>query len=160
MTATGATPAAAMTAATLEPAVVLRPTLAASAAVFRGPLVLLARRVNGPGAGLWSLPGGRVEAGETLATAAARELMEEVGVDAHMVAVAGVRDVILQDAAGRLEAHFVVIAYAARWQAGEPRTGPEAAEIGWFRPQEVAGLATTEGLAELVSAAAAIMAQP
>lgn len=138
----------------------VRPTLAASAAVFRGPLVLLARRGCAPGAGLWSLPGGRVEPGETLAEAAARELQEEVAVAADMVSLAGVRDVIRHDAEGRLAAHFVVIAYAARWRAGEPQPGPEAAEVGWFRPSEVVGLETTDGLADVVAAAARIMALP
>lgn len=134
-----------------------RPTLAASAAVFRGPLVLLARRGPGPASGLWSLPGGHVEPGETLAEAARRELKEEVGVEAEMIAVAATREVIRHDAEGRLLAHFVVIAHAARWRAGEPRPSVEAAEVGWFRPAEIAGLATTDGLAEVVAAAARIL---
>lgn len=133
---------------------VLAPVLAASAAVFRGPLVLLARRAVEPGAGLWSLPGGKVEAGETLAEAAAREVKEEVGVSAQVIGLAGTRDIIRRDAEGRVTAHFVVIAHAARWQAGEAAPGPEAAEVGWFRPNEVAGLDATDGLAAIVAEAA------
>ncbi|MDQ0506989.1 NUDIX hydrolase [Xanthobacter agilis] len=139
---------------------VIRPILAASAAVFRGPLVLLARRGTAPGtpgAGLWSLPGGRVEPGETLADAARREVREEVGVDADLVAVAAARDIIRRDVEGRLTAHFVVIAYAARWRSGEPRTSDEAPEVGWFHPADVARLAGTQGLAEVVAAAAKIL---
>ncbi|QRG06435.1 NUDIX hydrolase [Xanthobacter dioxanivorans] len=138
----------------------VRPTLAASAAVFRGPLVLLARRAANPGAGLWSLPGGRVEPGETLAEAAAREVMEEVGVEAEIVGLAAARDIIIRDPEGDLSAHFVVIAHAARWRAGEPAPGPEAAEVGWFRPNEVAGLATTLGLADVVEQAARLVLEP
>ncbi|MFS8039032.1 NUDIX hydrolase [Xanthobacter sp. AM11] len=138
----------------------VRPTLAASAAVFRGPLVLLARRAANPGAGLWSLPGGRVEPGETLAEAAAREVMEEVGVDAQIIGLAGTKDIILRDTEGHLAAHFVVVAHAARWRAGEPAPGAEAAEVGWFRPHEVAALATTEGLAEVVAQAARLVIEP
>lgn len=137
----------------------VRPTLAASAAVFKGPLVLLARRGASPGAGLWSLPGGRVEAGETIAEAAAREVMEEVGVEAEIVGLASALDVIIKDKAGVLKAHFVVLAHAARWRAGEPQVGEEAAEVGWFRPEEVADLPTTAGLAGVVMEAARLIAR-
>lgn len=136
----------------------VRPTLAASAAVFKGPRVLLARRAANPGAGLWSLPGGRVEPGETVAEAAAREVMEEVGVEAQIVGLACALDVIIKDPAGALRAHFVVLAHAALWRAGEPQVGAEAAEVGWFHPSEVAGLPTTKGLAGAVEAAARLLA--
>lgn len=132
----------------------VRPVLAASIAVFRGPRVLLARRGMGPGEGLWSLPGGRVEPGETLVEAALRELMEEVGVSADCLGLVGPHEVIRHDGAGRLCAHYVVMVHAGRWSAGEPATGPEAAEVGWFHPAEVAGLDATSGLAGMVAAAA------
>ncbi|TCT06835.1 NUDIX hydrolase [Aquabacter spiritensis] len=138
----------------------VRPTLAASAAVFRDGRVLLARRGFAPGLGLWSLPGGRVEAGETVAAAAAREVLEEVGVVAAVGDVAAVLDFISHDDGGALASHFVVIAHAASWRANEPVPGPEATEIGWFAPEEVAGLATTRGLAEVVAKAARLVARP
>ncbi|GGF87657.1 NUDIX hydrolase [Azorhizobium oxalatiphilum] len=136
----------------------VRPTLAASAAVFRNGRVLLARRGKGPGEGLWSLPGGRVEPGETLAEAAAREVMEEVQVEAEILAVAAARDIIVRAPDGALRSHFVVIAHLARWRSGEPMTGEEALEVGWFTPEEVAGLATTDGLSDVVFAAARLRA--
>lgn len=138
----------------------VRPTLAASAAVFREGRVLLARRGFNPGLGLWSLPGGRVEPGETVAQAAAREVMEEVQVEAQVLGVAAVLDFITTDEAGVLKSHFVVIAHAALWLAGEPQVGEEATEIGWFRPEEVAGLATTRGLADVVARAAGLVSLP
>lgn len=138
----------------------VRPTLAASAAVFRDGRVLLARRGFNPGLGLWSLPGGRVEPGETVAQAAAREVMEEVQVTAQVLGVAAVLDFITTDEAGALKSHFVVIAHAALWQAGEPQEGEEATEVGWFLPQEVAGLATTRGLSDVVLKAAALLGAP
>ena len=78
----------------------MRPTLAVSTAVFRDGRVLIARRGAEPGLGLWSLPGGRVEAGETLADAARRELMEEVGVEAVILGLAAIREIIRRDADG------------------------------------------------------------
>ncbi|MFG1461566.1 NUDIX hydrolase [Xanthobacter sp. DSM 24535] len=135
----------------------VRPTLAASAAVFRGPLVLLAQRGYAPGKGLWSLPGGRVEPGETLAEAAAREVMEEVRVEAEMIGLAAALDFISRDAEGVLTSHFVVAAHAALWRSGEPMIGDEAVAVGWFHPDEVASLATTHGLADVVHRAARLL---
>ncbi|MGE0722763.1 MAG: NUDIX hydrolase [Alphaproteobacteria bacterium] len=134
-----------------------RPQLAASAAVFRDGKLLIACRAAGPGAGNWSLPGGRVEAGETLAEAAAREVMEEVGVAAEIVAVAGIREIIRRDAAGTPIAHFVVVAHAARWRAGEPTTGPEASAVAWVDPYDLGDRPTTDGLAEIVRAASRLI---
>lgn len=129
-----------------------RPVLATSAAVFRDGKVLLARRGRPPSLGLWTLPGGRVEPGETLAEAAAREVMEEVGVTCAVLGVAGALDIIQHDREGALAAHFVVVSHAAHWVAGEPAIGPEAAEVGWFHP-EALPQETTEGLAGIIEAA-------
>ncbi len=134
-----------------------RPVLATSAAVFRDGRVLLARRGQRPALGVWTLPGGRVEAGERLAEAAAREVMEEVGVTCAILGVAGAVDVILRSDDGRLKAHFVVVGHAARWEAGEPATGPEAAEVGWFDPDALPA-DTTPGLGPIVAAAARLVA--
>lgn len=130
-----------------------RPILAASTAVVREGRVLVAARANAPGAGLYSLPGGLVELGETLAQAAARELDEEVGVSAEPVGLCGHRDIIARDAEGRVERHFVVVVHAARWVAGEGRPSPEASDIRWVTPEELARLPTTEGLGEIVARA-------
>lgn len=135
-----------------------RPILAVSTAVLRNGAVLLARRAHAPGAGLYSLPGGLVEIGETLAEAAARELMEEVGVIARPIGLCGARDIIHRDGEGRIARHFVVVTYAALWTAGEPATSPEADDVRWVTPREIAGLPTTEGLAEVVAAACALAA--
>jgi ADP-ribose pyrophosphatase YjhB (NUDIX family) len=134
-----------------------RPFLAISAAVFRAGRVLLVRRARPPSAGPWTLPGGAVEAGETLHEAVVRELREETGLAIAPLGLAGHREIILRDAAGRTERHFVVLAFAARWVAGEPVLDPELAAAAWHDPAAVAGLDTTEGLAEVVMAARAIV---
>ena len=123
------------------------PTLAASAACFRGGKVLIAKRIKPP---LWSLPGGRIEAGETPEAAAMRELLEETGVEAEIVALAGEREVVLKDEGGGIAARFKIFAYAARWRAGEAKPGPEASEIAWVEPEALSAYKTTEGLLPIV----------
>ena len=130
-----------------------RPILAVSTAVIRDRRVLLAQRAKPPGAGLYSLPGGLVEIGETVAEAAARELMEEVSVTAQPLGLCGARDIIIPDDEGRIARHFVVLCYAARWIAGEGTISPEAADIRWMRQQDVPDLPVTEGLIDIVAAA-------
>lgn len=126
------------------------PISAASVAVFRDGKVLLALRARPR---LWSLPGGRIEPGETAEQAALRELREEVGVEAEIVAPAGEREVTRRDKNGTMVARFRIQAFAARWRAGEPKTGPEAIEVRWVEPDKLGELETTEGLAEIVAAA-------
>jgi 8-oxo-dGTP diphosphatase len=121
------------------------PVLAASAAVFRDGRVLIAKRANQPQ--LWSLPGGRVEPGESLADAARREVREETGVEAEIVAPTGEVEVALPGARYRIHA------FAARWRGGEARPGPEASAVEWVRPEELARYETTKGLAEIVARA-------
>jgi ADP-ribose pyrophosphatase YjhB (NUDIX family) len=128
-----------------------RPILAASAACFRGGKLLLARRANPPQ--LWTLPGGRVEPGESAADAARRELGEETGVDADILGFAGFREVVMRGANGKVERHYVILSFAARWRAGEAQTGAEISAIEWIESEAVARYETTEGLEEIVAAA-------
>jgi 8-oxo-dGTP pyrophosphatase MutT (NUDIX family) len=125
----------------------LSPTLAASAACFRDGKVLIAKRIRPP---LWSLPGGRIEPGETPEAAAMRELFEETGVEAEIVALAGEREVVLKDEGGGLAARVKIFASAARWRAGEAKPGPEASEIAWVGPEALSAYKTTEGLLPIV----------
>jgi ADP-ribose pyrophosphatase YjhB (NUDIX family) len=130
-----------------------RPYLAVSAAIFRDGRLLIVRRARPPAHGLYTLPCGGVELGETLREAVIREVREETGVTVEPVALAGYREVIARDAGGRIERHFVILPFAARWIAGEIALNEELAEARWLKPSELSGLATTEGLAEIVAAA-------
>lgn len=123
-----------------------RPFLAASVAVLREGRVLLASRAKPPLHRLYTLPGGLVEPGETLAGAALRELDEEVGVEADILAFLAPVEVIERDEAGRVRHHFVVCAHAARWRSGEPRPGLEAEDVVWADEALAASLPTTPGL--------------
>ncbi len=126
-----------------------RPFLGVSIAVIREDRVLLASRANEPMRGVWTLPGGLVEAGEALAEAALRELGEEVGVAATVVGPSLTpTEIILRDADGRTRHHYVVHPHAARWRAGEAAPSDEALDVRWARIEEVEGLATTPGLGD------------
>lgn len=132
-----------------------RPFLAVSAAILRHGKVLIVRRARKPALGVYTLPGGVVEAGETLEEAVRREVREETALDIEPVTLAGHREVIIRDAQGRTERHFVILCFASRWLAGEPQLNDELDEARWIEPGDLAGLKTTEGLAEIVAAAVA-----
>ena len=131
-----------------------RPFLAVSAAIIREDRVLIARRARGASTGNFTLPGGVVEAGETLHQAIVREVMEETGIAIEPVALAGHREFITHDEGGQVSRHFVIMCFAARWISGDgvPQL-EELSELRWLRPEELAPLKTTEGLAEIVASA-------
>jgi mutator protein MutT len=131
-----------------------RPEVGVSTAVFRDGRVLLAQRAVGSLAGLWSLPGGRVEFGEKLREAALRELQEEVGVVAEIVDFAGIVEVMPREGP---QFHFLVVAFAGRWVSGEPQTGPEASAVVWADPTTLDGLPVTDDLHRIVAEAAALV---
>ena len=130
-----------------------RPFLAVSAAIIRDGRVLVARRARSPAYGIWTMPGGVVVAGETLIEALVREIAEETAMIVEPVALAGHREVVVRDDDQRVSRHFVIMCFATRWISGEPQLNEELAEARWLKPEELGGLKTTEGLAEIVAAA-------
>ncbi|MBN8553639.1 MAG: NUDIX hydrolase [Caulobacterales bacterium] len=100
----------------------MTPVPAVGVVCFRGDEVLLIRRGRPPREGQWSLPGGRIEAGERAVEAALRELLEETGIQAKILGLIDVVDGVFPEAG----LHYVLIDYAARWTGGEPRAGDDA----------------------------------
>jgi 8-oxo-dGTP diphosphatase len=135
-----------------------RPILAVSAAILRDGKVLVVRRARKPALNLYTLPGGAVETGETLRQAVTREVCEETQLAIEPIALAGEREAIMRDAQGRVERHFVILCFAARWLSGEPVLNEELDEARWLEPGDVDKLETTEGLAEIVATAAGLVA--
>jgi ADP-ribose pyrophosphatase YjhB (NUDIX family) len=107
--------------------------------------LLLIRRGHGPAAGEWSIPGGRVEAGETLAEAVVRELAEETEIE-------GVCDTPL----GWVERigpgyHYVILDFVVTvLSSGPPAAGDDAAEARWVPLDQVADMRLVDGLAEFL----------
>jgi 8-oxo-dGTP diphosphatase len=129
------------------------PLLAASLAVIREGRILLATRTKPPAQGLFSLPGGLVEAGETLEQAALRELEEEVGVTASIVGFNDHVEVIDRDEDGQVARHFVIASFVASWVSGQGAPGSEAGRVIWARPDEIDELPTTLGLSRIAARA-------
>jgi ADP-ribose pyrophosphatase YjhB (NUDIX family) len=118
--------------------------------VLDGDRVLLIRRGRPPGEGLWSVPGGRLEPGETLAQAVAREVREETGLLVEVGPLACVVERMGDDH------HFVILDYLARVIGGVLGAATDAADARFVDDAELASLPTTEGLLDALTRARAI----
>jgi 8-oxo-dGTP diphosphatase len=126
------------------------PQLAVSAAIFRDGKILLVRRARSPAKGFYSLPGGRVEFGESLHAALLREVDEETGLRIEIAGLAGWREVLPGDAGG---GHYLIMSFAARWIANEPGLNEELDDFKWLAPDAFGDLKLTGGLTEVIEAA-------
>lgn len=110
------------------------PVPAVGAVCWRGDEVLLIRRGRAPRLGEWSIPGGKVERGETLQDAVLRELLEETGVQARIGELLAVYEII------EPRFHYVLIDYSAEWVSGEPVAGDDAIEARFMPFDEAMAL--------------------
>ncbi len=113
------------------------PRVGVGAIVISEGKVLLVKRGVSPGKGLWAIPGGTLQLGETLRECAARELLEETGVKAAIGECVYVFDLIERDPDGKIQFHFVVVDFAALYISGEARGADDADEARWFTPEEL-----------------------
>jgi 8-oxo-dGTP diphosphatase len=119
-------------------------TCVGAIAVFDGS-ILMVRRGRGPAQGTWSVPGGRVEPGETLAEAVVRELAEETGLVGVCESLIGWAERIGSDY------HYVILDFAVTIMSDDdPVAGDDAAEARWVPLFEVAELTLADGLAEFL----------
>jgi len=132
----------------------VRPTVGVGVVCLRGAEVLLIRRAKPPRQGEWSLPGGRIEWGETAAGAALRELREETGVDAELTGLLDVVDGLFHGPGGVLAGHYVLVDYAARWLAGEPVAGDDALEARFWPVAEALRLPMWDETLRVIAQAA------
>lgn len=121
---------------------------------LRGEEVLLIKRGTPPRLGQWSVPGGRLEWGESLQSAALRELKEETSVDAELLGLIDVIDgVFPARPGGEITRHYVLIDYAARWTGGEPVAGDDAAEARFVSRDEAMALVEWEETRRMIAEA-------
>jgi 8-oxo-dGTP diphosphatase len=133
------------------------PRCGASAAIFRDGAVLLIERAKGALVGLWSLPGGHIEAGETARATAVREVREETDVEVDIHGLVDIHEVILNGPDGTLLAHHLIAVFCARWRAGEPSAGSDASAARFVRIGDIEGYRLTDGAAALIRRAWAQM---
>ena len=114
---------------------------------FRGDDVLLIKRGTAPRKGEWSIPGGRIEAGESERDAALRELFEETGIMAALESKVATIDAQFEDYNYRLHD------YAARWISGEPQFGDDAADARFVPPHELDALGMWPKTREVIETA-------
>lgn len=99
--------------------------------------LLLIRRAKPPRQGEWSLPGGKVEFGESLQAAVLREVLEETGLHVEILGLIDVAELIRDAAAGAAHSHFVLVDFSARAVAGGAVAGSDAAAIRWVSMAEL-----------------------
>ena len=99
--------------------------------------ILLARRDKPPGKGLWSIPGGGVEIGESQTDSVIREVLEETGVACEVIELVGTADLITLDSQGNVEFHFLLNHYLARARTTKIKPEFPDGEVGWFHPEKL-----------------------
>jgi ADP-ribose pyrophosphatase YjhB (NUDIX family) len=140
--------------AVVSPVQPSHPQLAVSAAIFRDDQILLVRRARCPGKGLYSLPGGRVEFGESLHTALHREVDEETGLKIEIIGLAGWREVLPGTGGG---GHYLIMSFASRWIGNEPVLNDEHDDFKWLAPDGIGDLGVTGGLQEVIQSARRVL---
>lgn len=121
------------------------PTVAVGAIVVDDERLLLVRRGHGPAGGTWSVPGGKVELGETVAQAVVRELAEETGLEGVCGELVGWAELL------EPEVHHVILDFEVTVLDGaDPVAGSDAAEVEWVALDDVAGRTLAPGLAEFL----------
>jgi 8-oxo-dGTP diphosphatase len=127
-----------------------RPLLGVGALLFDQQRVLLIERGRPPLDGLWSLPGGLVEAGERLEDAIVREVFEETGLHVTAGPIATVFERLIPDETGRCEYHYVLVDFYCTIVSGTPRPGDDSRAVAWFDIGSLDSLALTAGTREVI----------
>ena len=118
-----------------------------------GTRVVLIRRRFEPLAGEWSLPGGVVEAGETLDSCVAREMREETGLDVEIGPVLDVFDRITRDDAGQVQYHYVLVDYLCWRSGGTLRAGSDADAAVWADAADLSAYQLSEKATAVIARA-------
>jgi ADP-ribose pyrophosphatase YjhB (NUDIX family) len=114
--------------------------------------VLLVQRAKPP-LGLWSLPGGHVEFGETAVAAAERELREEAGITADLTTFVGLYEIIRE----KPLFHYAIACYGGTWRSGKAHAASDALEARWLAPGELDWLDFAPNVREAIARAQALL---
>lgn len=129
-----------------------RPIVGIGAVVVHEGRVLLVRRGAAPSRGLWAVPGGSLELGETLQQGAEREILEETGVTIRARDPIYAFDFFERDGDGRIRFHFVIVDLAADYIRGNAKGADDALEARWLAPEDLEGLPVSKNTLKLLRA--------
>ena len=120
------------------------PLVGVGAIIIENARVALVKRAHPPLQAEWSIPGGVLEVGELLREAAIREAREETGLTVEPGELLGVYDRVLRNLEKRVQFHYVLIDFLCRRVAGDLTAASDAAEVRWFRQEELPALKLAE----------------
>jgi 8-oxo-dGTP diphosphatase len=126
------------------------PLVGVGAIIVEDARVVLVKRLHPPLQAEWSIPGGVLEVGELLREAAVREAREETGLTVEPSELLGVYDRVLRNTEQRVQYHYVLIDFLCRRIAGDLLAASDAAEVRWFRREELPGLGLTEDTLDVI----------
>lgn len=126
------------------------PRVGVGGLITDGDRILVVKRENEPGKGLWSIPGGLLEVGETVQEGVKREIREETGLDVEVVELLDVVDNITCDEVGRVCFHYVLVDFLCRVTQGELTPDTDVKETQWIRIGDLEGIPTTRTLMRLL----------
>lgn len=126
------------------------PLVGVGAIIIEGDRVLLVKRAHPPIQGQWSIPGGVLEVGELVREAAVREAREETGLIVAPGVLLGVYDRILRDVEKRVQYHYVLVDFLCQRVGGELLAASDAAEVQWFRRDELPALQLAEDTMDVI----------
>ena len=127
-----------------------RPIIGVGAVIIDGDRGLLVRRATEPLKGEWSVPGGVLELGEKLRDGAAREALEETGLQVDVGEVLDVFDSIFTDEDGRTQYHYVLIDFLCRPRLGDAKPGSDVSDVTWATELDLARMQLRDSIAQLL----------
>jgi len=126
------------------------PRVAVGVVAVRNSRILLVRRGQEPSKGLWSVPGGLIELGETIEEAAQREVREEAGILVRIDRLLDVADNIVRDDQGKTRFHYVLVDYVAHPITTSLKASSDASEARWVRFEDLENYPLTRGALKLI----------
>lgn len=126
------------------------PRVGVGAIVIKDNKVLLVKRGIPPSKGLWAIPGGHIELGETLQKTAEREILEETGIVIKARKPVYTFDLIERDDLGKIRFHYIVVDLMAEYISGEPLGADDALEARWLSWEEIEALPVSQNTVKLL----------
>jgi 8-oxo-dGTP diphosphatase len=120
-----------------------RPLVGVGGVVIAGGRTLLIKRGSAPLEGQWSIPGGMLELGESIAEGVRRELAEETGIEVRVLDLIEVFERVIPGEAGRTRYHFVILDYLCEMVSGEAKAASDVTDVAWAREDELEGFQLT-----------------